>query len=124
MNSRPVTARMDEHAHCRWFTQRYMQVRINSPEDSRTLQQPLNPLLVSPELEDLVKDGRMVSIEQYKALAQDTRIQQMLLQSDMQKTLASIDSASSRETALSTALENPQFSDLCEQILDHVSPQV
>ena len=100
-----------------------VQIRIACISGSSQHAQPLDPLLVSPELEDLVKDGRMVSIDQYKALAQDVSMQQMLQQPDMQTALASIDSAHSRETELSTALKNPQFSDLCERILDHVSPQ-
>ena len=102
-----------------------MQVRITPPAEGSTgKQSPLNPLLVGPELEDLVKHGRMISTEQYKALAQDTGIQDMLQQPDMQKALASIDSASPREAELSGALSNPQFSNLCERILDHVSPQI
>eukprot|EP00892_Ulva_mutabilis_P000924 jgi/Ulvmu1/10832/UM007_0006.1 len=102
----------------------FVQVRVTAPESSaKNQQKPLDPLLVSPELEDLVKDGRMVSIEQYQSLAQDTEIQAMLQQPDMQKALVSVDSAPAREAALSAALENPQFSALCEQILDHVSPQ-
>lgn len=102
----------------------WVQVRITAPEGTaNSAQKPLNPVLVSPELEDLVKDGRMVSIDQYRNLAQDAEIQRALQQPDMQQTLASIDSAPAREAALSAALENPQFSALCEQILDHVSPQ-
>lgn len=65
----------------------------------------------------------MVSIEQYRSLAQDVRIKGLLQQRDMQEALVAVDSAATRESALSTALENPQFSALCEHILDHVSPQ-
>lgn len=102
-----------------------MQIRIVPPPESKSSpKQELNPLLISPDLEDLVKDGRMVSMEQYKAIASDQNSRQMLEQQDMQQVLRVIDSSSSREAELSTALRNPQFSAFCERVLDHVSPQV
>ena len=99
-----------------------MQVRIRAPDAASSQPaRPLNPLLTPPELEDLVADGKMVSRSQFAALAADTNLRSMLQNSSIQKVIREVDCSNDRERALGVALDNPQFSALCDTILDHVS---
>jgi hypothetical protein len=82
---------------------------------------PVDPLLIPPELECLVEDGKMVSREQFAALAADTKLKSMLQNSSIQQVIREVDCSNNRERALELALDNPHFSALCSTVLDHIS---
>lgn len=99
-----------------------LQVRISSPDtENAPAARPLDPLLTPPELEDLVADGKMVSRDQFAALAADTDLRSLLQNSSIQQVMREVDCSNDRESALGLALDNPQFSALCDKVLDHVS---
>lgn len=102
---------------------RALQIRVHAPDHEQESHPPRtsDAVLAGPDLEDLVADGRMVSIDQFTALAADGKLRSMLQSDAMQQAIRVIDSSSNRETALARALDNPQFSELCDQVLDHVS---
>jgi uncharacterized protein (DUF1778 family) len=84
--------------------------------------QSMEPLLVSPELEDLEKSGRIATRAHLTTLAQDTNIRKQLATRDMQAVIASIDADPVREAALAKAMENPAFAAFCGSILDRIPP--
>jgi hypothetical protein len=82
----------------------------------------LEPLLRSPELEDLEKSGRIATKTHLIAMAQDAHIRSELASQEMQAVIASIDGAPAREAALAKALGNPSFAAFCSSILDQIPP--
>jgi hypothetical protein len=103
-----------------------LQIRIQAlvrqqDEDDKQRTCVSDAVLVAPELEDLVAGGQVISKAQFNALAADDDIKSMLRSQAMQKVVRDIDDASHRERALAGALDNPQFSALCESVLDHIS---
>ena len=105
-----------------------MQIRVSKPPNRdwaaavASLTQVPDPLLVSPELEDLEKDGAVVPRAQLQALATDPEIRQFLGAADLQMVVAAVDAAPCREAALAEAIENPTFAQFCDKVLDTVAP--
>lgn len=99
-----------------------LQVRINAPDTPKPqAARPVDSLLKPPQLEDLVADGKMVSRDQFAALSADTNLRSILQNSSIQQVIREVDCSNDREKALGLALDNPQFSALCDKVLDHVS---
>lgn len=105
-----VQVRITEQKNWRWESDVYQATKI---EDE---------LLVPPELEDLEKDGRVVTRAQFEALAANSHVQEVLKNEEVQLLIQAVDAAPSRDAALARALNNPQFATFCDQILDIVSP--
>lgn len=82
----------------------------------------MEPILEGPELEDLEKDGRLVSQAQFEAIAGSAYVQNTLGDAALREVLAAIDAAPSRPAALAAAMANPLFANFCDSILDIVSP--
>lgn len=99
-----------------------LQVRITAPDcATEQKERSVSCLLTPPELEDLVADGKMVSREQFAALAADRKLRSMLQNSSLQQVIREVDSSKDREKALQLALDNPQISALCDNVLDYIS---
>ena len=82
----------------------------------------VEPALKPPMLEDLDKDGRFVTQEQFDSIDNNASIQAKLCDQQLRDLVSTVDSAKSRDAALSAAMANPHFAAFCEEILDIVSP--
>jgi hypothetical protein len=104
-----------------------LQIRVVPAASARDLGkqaacQSIEPLLASPELEDLEKSGRVATRAHLTAIAQDAHIRGQLVSQEMQAVIASVDAAPVREVALAKAMENPTFAAFCGSILDRIPP--
>ena len=104
-----------------------MQIRVCStaqrswPATLEAATRPDNPVLVSPELEDLRKTGRVLTRPQLEGLAADDLVRKDLAIPELQAALAAVDGAPCREAALAKAMEDPTFARFCDHVLDVVA---